>query len=858
MISSQRKRPPTARRLLTTGVLFSSAVMLAAGSAAASPLASVSAGLGTAATTAAPAHSSSTLPADPAPTAQISAGTLESGRLDASPAGGIDYTTYLPPGYDPQRAEPYPVVYLLHGRGDSQAAWQRLATRFDELILAEQIQPLIFVMPDAPWNERGNWYTDSTYTGSQFGGGVRIETAFTADLVAHIDATYHTVVDRSGRAVGGYSMGGAGALRFTLAHPETFSAGIVLSPASYSPGPPSDSSVREYGAYGVGDDLFDEDRYVELSYPTMLAEFDGASPVHLFIAVGDDEWANPHPADAQNDIDFESAKIYNQARRVTGITAELRIMDGGHGWDVWQPGFEEAIKDVSQRLRTTAIEGWEAELIGSAGDDRAGGIAVNSDGSRLLGLNLAGAWDGHTGAGETDALLVAREASGAERWRQTFATVGNDRIHGLIAQVDGTAVVSGFTRGDLNTGEARGNDDAFVASVSADGELNWVSQFGDPAAADRLYDLTSDGSGGVFTAGYTSGSVGGATNAGDKDILLSRIDAGGQIVWVQQFGGPGEDKAHAIAATDDGGFVVAGVHGAGLTSVESAGGYDGWVASFDAAGEQRWIRGVGSDAHDQVNGVTVLSDGTIVAVGNTRGTLGAAHLGDHDIFVRAYDPAGEELWTTQTGTSTDDRGVTAAETSPGHIQVVATTYGAIGEPVGGVDVAVLTLSGSGQVLERTQVGSVERDGADEWDEHNLFAAAGPLASGATAGGDGQRTQAGSSGTALHLVGLTFGAPSGAVNAGSADIFVMALRVVGTDPGDPGGNGNGDGDGDGGGSGPGNDGSGGGAGAADSGRDPLSLTGFAADHGWLALTLLCVGLIVVGVTRAHRRASTGTA
>ncbi len=68
---------------------------------------------------------------------------------------------------------------------------------------------MVVVMPDAPWNDRGSWYTDSLYTGDATGAGAgtAVETAFTRDLVAHVDATYRTVEDREARAVGGYSMG---------------------------------------------------------------------------------------------------------------------------------------------------------------------------------------------------------------------------------------------------------------------------------------------------------------------------------------------------------------------------------------------------------------------------------------------------------------------------------------------------------------------------------------------------------------------------------------------------------------------------------------------------------------------------
>lgn len=707
------------------------------------------------------------LPLLAAPVAAAEQGTLAPGSAPSEALGAdgaVDYTVYLPPGYDADAERRYPTVYLLHGRGDTQAAWQRVATDLDELIATDAIQPMVVVMPDAPWNDRGSWYTDSAYTGSGTAGsgdtgtaGFQVETALTRDLVQHVDATYRTVADREARAVGGYSMGGAGALRLTLAHQGEFSAGIVLSPAVYVPQPPADSSVRDHGGYGVGTSLFDEDRYTELSYPAALAALDPALPVHLFVAVGDDEWANPDPAEASHDIDFESARLYNTARRVPGVTAELRVMNGGHDWDVWQPAFREAIVDVSARLRTEPTAPWDAELLGSAGDDRAGGVLPLPDGGSTVALNLAGAWAGTEPAGGLDVVLARRDAAGATVWRHQVATAADDRAYGVVAGRDGTTLVAGYTKGDLDGKHAGSTrDDGFVASVTAAGERAWTVQTGDPAAADRFYAVSPDGSGGAFVAGYTSGTVPGGQSAGDKDALVGRVSATGELLWLRQVGGPGEDKALAVAPGPDGSVYVGGVAGRGMPGAQAAGANDGWVAQYDASGSLSWLRSVATSANDQVSGLVARADGSVVAVGHTRGSLGGESAGDNDVFARAFDVAGGVLWATQTGTTTDDRGVTGVAGADGTVLVVGTTYGAMGTPVGGVDVFTLALAADGAPGAVTQLGTRERDGADEWDDANLFAAAAP-------GAD-----------VAWLSGLTFGAPAGVVNAGAGDVFVSRV------------------------------------------------------------------------------------
>lgn len=683
-------------------------------------------------------------------------GEIVAGQAEGTAAGVVDYSIYLPPGYD-EATTSYPTIYLLHGRGDTQAAWQRVSTDLDDLINSGQIQPMIAVMPDAPWNDRGNWYTDSLYTGTAASGpGVPVETALTEDLVAHIDETYRTVADREGRAVGGYSMGGAGALRFTLAHQDTFSSAIVLSPAAYTPTPPADSSVRDYGAYGVGDALFDAARYDELNYPAALAALDPELPVHLFIAVGDDEWANPDPAEARNDIDMESAQLYNTARRVPGVTAELRILNGGHDWDVWQPAFSEGITDVAARLRTAPVQPWEAELIGTAGDDRAGGVAQHADGSSTVVVNAADSLDGQATRGGTDVVAIRQDASGAELWRTSVGTAANDRSYGVVEGTEGQVLLAGYSRGNWPDGTEAASDDVVVQVIGADGTPGAFAQFGDPGAADRAYGMAPDGEGGAFVGGYTSGSLPGFTSAGDKDLLVARVGADGGVAWTEQFGGPGEDKVLAAAGTPSGGVVVGGVASAALPGLTHGGEGDGWVASYSADGVREWLVGVASAENEQVNGLTVLPSGTVIAVGHTKGQLGDEALGDNDIFVRALDgTTGVELWTRQLGTTTDDRGSAAGTTADGNALVLATTYGDLGGSRGGVDIVSFTVTPAGDLSPLTQFGSRERDGADEWDEANLFVAPGT-----------------SSGNLVS--GLTFGAPTGLTNVGAGDVFVQLI------------------------------------------------------------------------------------
>lgn len=304
----------------------------------------------TAATETPPEAVSPTATPEAGPTPEASAGTLQPGSVDSIVLGkAFDYQVYLPEGYAAGSLH-YPVIYLLHGRGDSMYGWEFIKPDLDRMIREGQIPPVIAVLPDFPSSKRASYFVDSQYTDPML-PGEKVETAFFQDLVPHIDATYRTITERSGRAIAGYSMGGYGAVRYPLAHPEVFSATIVLSPAVYVPRPPAGSSALLYGAFGKGDQAFDPEIYTEKNYPALIPSFEAQKlPLYMYIAVGDDEWRNPLPEDYEHDLDFEAHRLYNKITRVRYVVSEFRVLNGGHDSAVWLPAFIEGMMFITRFL----------------------------------------------------------------------------------------------------------------------------------------------------------------------------------------------------------------------------------------------------------------------------------------------------------------------------------------------------------------------------------------------------------------------------------------------------------------------------------------------------------------------------
>jgi S-formylglutathione hydrolase FrmB len=130
----------------------------------------------------------------------------------------------------------YPVVYALHGFfiGAEQWTHEIRVPQTIEGAFAKGAQEMIVVLPDSKTIYGGSMYSSSETTGD-------FENFIAHDVVSYIDAHYRTIPDRTSRGLVGHSMGGYGASRIGMKHPDVFGALYIMSPCCMSPmtgGPP--------------------------------------------------------------------------------------------------------------------------------------------------------------------------------------------------------------------------------------------------------------------------------------------------------------------------------------------------------------------------------------------------------------------------------------------------------------------------------------------------------------------------------------------------------------------------------------------------------------------------------------------
>jgi len=125
----------------------------------------------------------------------------------------FQYRAYLPPCHAQMPVECYPSLYLLHGQTYNDDQWQRLGAgdTADRLIASGEAKPFIIIMP-----REEDTYGDIYREGFSY--------ALLDELIPLVGSEYRACSDRSSRAIGGLSRGGAWAIHLGFMNWQLFGA----------------------------------------------------------------------------------------------------------------------------------------------------------------------------------------------------------------------------------------------------------------------------------------------------------------------------------------------------------------------------------------------------------------------------------------------------------------------------------------------------------------------------------------------------------------------------------------------------------------------------------------------------------
>jgi len=294
---------------------------------------------------------------------------------------------------------------------------------------------------------------------------------------------------------------------------------------------------------------------------------------------------------------------------------------------------------VVAKLSSDGKKQW-VKTYGGDGDDIAQTLAVSPDGKDYI---LAGLTTSNNNgdipplhskdfAFNSDIVVAKLRADGTLQWVKTYGGNQSESTRSIIVCPDGSGyALAGYTSSDssgdipkTHNGNS-GISDMLVMKLGTGGEKQWARAYG-----GKDFDFATaiaaspDGSGYMITGMTISNNSGDIpATKGDYDIVVVKVDAGGNKQSIHTYGGNGDDEAFGIAATPDGDFVLAGFTGSNgsgdiPTSHAAALNYlDAVVARLGPDGSKKWVKAYGGNDTEEAISVVVGADGGLVIAGYT-------------------------------------------------------------------------------------------------------------------------------------------------------------------------------------------------------------------------------------------------
>lgn len=204
---------------------------------------------------------------------------------------------YTPPGYEKSTTR-YPVLYLIHGGGDTAVSWSTVGRAndiLDNLFAEKKALPMIVVMPSG-WTPSGGQVMTSDATKDPFNDEM------IKDIIPFVEANYRTMGAAENRALSGLSMGGIQTLNIGLHNLGTFRYLAVMSSGWIS----------------------EEDR--QFFYKTEAAKIPKYNSALKLFWWG---WG-------ETDIARANGLAVIDKFKAQGVKIETRESPGGHTWDNWR------------------------------------------------------------------------------------------------------------------------------------------------------------------------------------------------------------------------------------------------------------------------------------------------------------------------------------------------------------------------------------------------------------------------------------------------------------------------------------------------------------------------------------------
>ena len=281
----------------------------------------------------------------------------------------------------------------------------------------------------------------------------------------------------------------------------------------------------------------------------------------------------------------------------------------GNGSILWEYSFGYAGSDVPYSVIQTNDNGY---LVSGVLDV----TASNGQGDRVSSSQRR-----HAGG---DYWVIKLNANGIKEWSNYYGGSFTDTAYDAIQTEDnGYIIVGSSDSNDVDVANNKGSYDFWVIKISNTGDLVWEKSFGGSEIDEaRAISNTTDGN--YLVVGDTrSANIDVSQNRGAADLWMIKINSEGSLIWEKTLGGTNFDVGRSVSKTQDNGFLIAGSSRSSDGDLSSNKGQnDALILKINSSGDLEWQKTIGGSEVDFFYGAAELTDGSVVAVGDTNSSNG--------------------------------------------------------------------------------------------------------------------------------------------------------------------------------------------------------------------------------------------
>ena len=316
----------------------------------------------------------------------------------------------LPDGYDGAKSTRWPVLFLLHGHGDSFDAW--MAPCNGDLQNVAKNFPGIIVMPEGAQG----WYADWWAGGAR--NQHRWESYYLSELIPLIEKRFKISPLRSDHAIAGLSMGGEGAMYIAEQLPgffgsvASFSGPLSIQRTEYANGGMDTQGQAFTDVFGPPDGFYATAHNPEANVTNLKS-------TRVFVTVGNgvgdaSNATNYFGAAAEFDL-HQHAEDFYAAAKSAGIDVTYQPRDGIHDWKYWRQHLAAALQWGFFKPVAEAPTTWSMQTASQSGDAWGFKFAFTQPTTGLVTFKRNGNTISATGAG-----TVAMTAPNGARFTATL------------------------------------------------------------------------------------------------------------------------------------------------------------------------------------------------------------------------------------------------------------------------------------------------------------------------------------------------------------------------------------------------------------------------------------------------------